>query len=73
MKFVLSTKNRVLCLKHELIVKNPRAEHFTIKGRADSDHATNPETRKIVSGLEVTLYGVPVVTRSVGHKKKLYL
>ena len=51
MKCTVITKNRVLFLKPELTVKNPRTDYFTIKGRADSNHATNPEKRKSASSL----------------------
>ena len=51
-----------------MTVKNPRTDYLTIKGREDSNHTTNPETRKSASGLEVTLNGEPVLMRSIGQK-----
>jgi len=39
-----------------------------MKGWADSNYATNPETRKSTSGIEVTLNRAPVMMRSVGQK-----
>ena len=51
-----------------MITNDPKLDYFTIKGRTDSNYATNPETRKITSGIEVTLNGAPVVIRSVGQK-----
>lgn len=67
-KYILRTRNSGLYLRPELNVKNPRTDCFTVKGRADSNYATNPEIRKSVSGLEVTLNGAPVVMRSIGQK-----
>ena len=68
MKYIVRTKNRRLCLRPELIVGNPKTDCFHVKVRVDSNHATNPKTRKRVSRLEFTLNGAPVVMRSVGHK-----
>ena len=45
-----------------------RHEKFIMKGWADSNYATNPETRKSTSGIEVTLNRAPVMMRSVGQK-----
>ena len=49
-------------------IVNVRKEKFVVKGRSDSNYATNEETRKSVSGIEVTLNGVLVVMCSVGQK-----
>ena len=68
MNYVLHTRERGLCLQPEMTFKNPLLDMLIIKGRSDSNYATNPETRKSVSGMEVTLNGAPVVMRSVGQK-----
>ena len=68
MNYVLHTKERGLCLEPQMTIKNPLLDAFIVKGWLDSNYATNPETRKSVSSLKVTLNGVPVVMRSVGQK-----
>ena len=68
MNYVIHTKNRGLCLQPDMRIKDPKVDYFTIKGRSDSNYATNVETRKSVSGLEVLLNGAPVVMRSIGQK-----
>ena len=68
MNYVLHTKERGLCLAPEMTIKNPLTDLFVLNGRSDGDYATNPETRKSVSGMEVTLNGAPVIMRSVGQK-----
>ena len=68
MNYVVHTKERGLCLAPEMTVKDPQNDLFILKGRSDSNYATNVETRKSVSGMEVTLNGAPVVMRSVGQK-----
>ena len=49
-------------------MKDAKKEKFIVKGRCDSNYATNEETRKSVSGLEVALNNAPVVMRSIGQK-----
>ena len=68
MNYVIHTKKKGLHLKPRMIANNPKTDYFIIKGRADSNYATNPERRKSVSGIEVTLNGALVVMRSVGQK-----
>ena len=68
MTYIVRTNNRGLYLRTELTVRNPRTECFTITERTDRKHATNLETRKGLSGLEVTLNGSPMLMRSVGQK-----
>ena len=41
---------------------------FTIGGRSDSDYATNPDTRKSVTGCRVLLNGAPVAWCSSTQK-----
>ena len=55
MKHIIRTKKCRLCLRPDMIIKNLITDCFIIKGQADSNYATNLETRKSVSGLEVTL------------------
>ena len=68
MNYVIHTKNRGLCLNPVMDIINPKSDAFKVKGRSDSNYATNVETRKSVSGLEVTLNNAPVVMRSIGQK-----
>ena len=68
MNYILYTRNRGLHLNPIMGMVDARKEKFVIKGRGDSNYATNEETRKSVSGIEVTLNGAPVVMRSVGQK-----
>ena len=68
MNYILHTRNRGLHLNPIMEMSNARKEKFIVKGRCDSNYATNEETRKSVSGIEVTLNGAPVVMRSVGQK-----
>jgi len=66
--YLLHTKKRGLLLKPDMITNDPRKDFFIIKGRTDSNYTTNSETRKSISGIEVTLNGAPVVMRSIGQK-----
>jgi len=68
MNYILHTRERGLCLQPTMIINDPKTEFFYILGRADSNYATNAETRKSVSGLVVTLNGAPAVMRSIGQK-----
>ena len=51
-----------------MIIDNLLKDLFIIKGRLDSNYTTNVETRKSVSGMEVTLNSIPVVMRSIRLK-----
>ena len=68
MSYAIHAKERGLCLTPEMTIKDPQNDLFNTKGRSDSNYATNVETRKSVSGMEVTLNGAPVVMCSVGKK-----
>jgi len=68
MNYILHTRNRGLHLNPIMSMVDARKEEFIIKGRGDSNYATNAETRKSTSGIEVTLNGAPIVMRSVGQK-----
>jgi len=63
----MHTKRRGIILVQKKNIDNPRSQSFIIKVRSDSNYATNPETRKIISGMEVTLTDTPVVMRSEGQ------
>ena len=65
---ILHTQDRGLHLNPIMGMVNARKEKFVIKGRSNSNYATNEETRKSVSGIEVTLNGAPVVMQSIGQK-----
>ena len=45
MNYVIHTKNRGLCLQPDMRIKDPKVDCFIIKGRSDSNYATNIETR----------------------------
>ena len=66
--YILHTKKRGLLLKSDMTVSDPKKDYFIVKGRTDSNYATNLETRKSTSRIEVTLNSAPVVMRSVGQK-----
>ena len=68
MNYVIYTKNRELCLNLVIDIINLKLNVFKIKGRSDSNYATNVEIQKSISGLEVTLNNAPVVIRSIGQK-----
>ena len=57
--YVIHTNNRGLCINPVMDMINPRRDGFKTKGRLDSNHATNVETRNSVSGLEVRLNNSP--------------
>ena len=61
-------QDQALHTRPKLTVKTSKTDYFAIKGRADSNCAKNPKTRKCTSGLEVTLNGASVVMRSTGQK-----
>ena len=67
MKHAIHAKHRGLNLEPTFLL-NDRHTKFGMKGRTGRNYATNPETRESVSGIEVTLNGAPVLTRSVGQK-----
>ena len=68
MNYMLHTRERGLRLSSEMNITNPLTDLFVIKGRSDSNSVTNIETRKSVSGIEVTLNGALVVMQSMGQK-----
>ena len=51
-----------------MITNNLRTDYFIIRGRLDSNYATNSNIRKSISGMEVTLNGSRVIIRSIGQK-----
>ena len=65
MNYILHTRDRGLCLRTTIMIWDLKIEFFYILGRADSNYATNIETRKSISSLVITLNGVLVVMRSV--------
>ena len=68
MNCILHARDRGLCLNPVMSTIDPKKDVFKIKGRPDSNCATNVETRKSASGLEVILNNVPVAMRSIGQK-----
>ena len=66
MNYISHAKKRGLLLKPGMTVNDPKKDYFIVKGRTDSNYATNPETRKSTSGIEVTPNSAPVAMRSVG-------
>ena len=65
MNNVLHTQERGLHLKLEMIIDNLLKDLFIIKGRLDSNYATNIETHKSISGIEVTLNGISIVMHGI--------
>lgn len=68
MQYCISTKNRGLVLKPNREWDGNKDFKFVIKGRSDANYATDPETRKSVTGFTVFLEGAPVVMKCVGQK-----
>ena len=68
MRYCLATPLRGLLLKPSRQWDGKRGFKFRIKGTSDSNYATDPETRKSVSGYSVELEGAPVSMKSVGQK-----
>ena len=61
-----TTYNCSLYLALLMGIIDAQKKKFIIKGRGDSNYATNEETRKSVSSIEVILNGIPVVIHSIG-------
>ena len=51
-----------------MCIINPKLDGFKTKGRSDRNYATHIETRKSVSGLEVTLDNATVVIQIIDQK-----
>ena len=64
----MHTKNRGLLLEPNHLISNAKIDYFKIKGRVDSNYATNLETRKSITGVEVILSRALVVMRSIGQR-----
>ena len=64
---VTHTKHRGLILAPKMSIDDARLQLLIMKGQSDSNHVTNPETRKITRGMEVTLNSAAVVMRSAGQ------
>ncbi len=69
MKYVVSTSNRGIVL-NLTGTWNGKDKNFiwTIKGRCDSNYATNPDDRKSVSGTQVFLKDSPIMAKSSTQK-----
>ena len=63
-KYVLDTKNYALKMKPNFGAKNM----WSMLAFCDSDYATDPDTRKSVSGFVLYLCGVPILWQSKGQK-----
>ena len=68
MNLARRTKNRGMRVNPVMDATNPKRDRFKTKGRSDSNHSTDIETRKSVSVLEVTLNNATVAMQSVGQK-----
>jgi hypothetical protein len=72
MKYCVSTPERGLFLKPEGIWDGDPNYEFTIRGGSDANYATDPTTRKSVSGYSVFLCEAPVSMKS-GQQKSVTL
>ena len=63
-KYVLDTKNYALKMKPNFGAENM----WSMLAFCDSDYATDPDTRKSVSGFVLYLCGVPISWQSKGQK-----
>jgi hypothetical protein len=68
MRYCLATPERGLLLKPNGKWNGDPNYEFEIKGRSDANYATDPATRRSVSGSSVFLEGAPVVAKSNGQK-----
>ena len=64
MQYCRDTPNEGLILKPNATWDGSSDFEFEITGRSDSNYATDPETRRSVSGTRVSLNGAPVSWRS---------
>ena len=64
MNYCVSTPNRGLILNPDQSWDGNADFEFTVKGRADSDYANDPERRRSVSGYSTFLCGAPVTMKS---------
>jgi hypothetical protein len=68
MKYCLATPNRGLLLKPNGKWNGDPTYEFVIGGRSDANYATDPATRRSVTGNSVFLEGAPVVMKCNGQK-----
>ena len=68
MQYCRDTKEQGLTLWPNGVWDGSRDYKFIISGRSDSDYATDPETRKSVTGTRVSVNGAPVSWRSTTQK-----
>ena len=68
MQYCRDTKDQGLTLRPNGVWDGSRDYKFIISGRSDSDYATDPETRKSVTGTRVSVNGAPVSWRSTTQK-----
>jgi hypothetical protein len=60
MQYLINTPERGRLFKPKRFCDNERAFKFNVTGRSDSDHATDPETRRSTAGYSTFLEGCPV-------------
>ena len=68
MSYCLGTAERGIVLQPTDAWDGSKDKLFIIRGSADSNYATDPDSRKSVSGYSVFLEGAPVAMRSVGAR-----
>ena len=68
MKYCIGTKNRGLVLKPNRKWNGEKDFKFKIRGKSDSNYATDPETRKSITGTVVYLEESPVMFKSSTQK-----
>ena len=64
-KYVLTTKNQALKVAPTPMTQD---EMWTMTAFSDSDYATDPETRRSITGFVLYLMGVPISWKSKGQK-----
>ena len=67
-RYMVSTRTRVLVLEPSRTWDGRRGFKFVIHGRSDSDYAANTDGRRSISGGRVFLEGAPAAFRSATQK-----
>ena len=68
MAYCVGTGGRGIVLQPKKRWSGNRDNEFEVRGSADSNYATDPDSRKSITGYSVFLEGAPVAMRSVGAR-----